>query len=342
MSLQNIAWRIFAVVTAMVTGPAAFGQVFHPFGDPLDVDPDWQFFAPVDVAELTEMSPRKRNNTGWFGSYDRTYLWVSRPEYAAAANSGDFGWGNRYDVGFMNEEDRGWLVSFRNIGGPNTYNRNTVTRLDRVNANDTGDPVNNPIVPPEDANDPQLGYRAYVLGQSVNVFGMTNFELNRTWRLSPYRYGGMLEPMLGLKYTTIKDRAFNQAYNNAAAPVIVGGGPTESLDTEITDTFNRMVGGQMGLRYFNHSGRWTLSGEFRAFGMANFQENTYSRSVVRTEYTAVGGTVVATDNNSPGSLLDAQTNSEFVFGFEARAEAAYTITKAFQVRAGVDVMNFAQ
>ncbi|RMF41268.1 MAG: hypothetical protein D6753_09920, partial [Planctomycetota bacterium] len=164
MSLHNFALRIIAAVAVLATGHVAWGQgVFHPFAEPIHMDTDWQFFAPLDVNTLTEVSPRKRANTGWFGAYDRTYLWVSRPQTEQSADTGDFGWGNRYDLGFMTEDDKGWLVSFRNIGGPNVYDRVLQERIDRQNANDTNDP-NNPIFPPSDRNDPQLLYRAYVLG----------------------------------------------------------------------------------------------------------------------------------------------------------------------------------
>ena len=344
MSLQNLTQRILALVVALAALPA-FGQVYHPFGDPLDVNPDWQFFAPVDELEMEEMSPRKRARTGWFASYDRTQMWVSRPETEASRNEGDFGWGNRYDIGIMTEKDNGWLFSFRNMGGPNVYDRVLVERIDRQNANDTGDP-NNPVFPPGDRNDPQHGFRTYVLGDSLNVAGLTNFEINKTWRRSAYRYGGMLEPMVGFKYSTFNDTALNQSYFRDVNQIGTPGGVSNTTDIETlisdtTNTRNQMVGGQLGARWFNHSGRWTLSGEFRAFGMANFQKRRYERYQEITEYAGLGGTVVIVDNFT-GSNVIYDTNSEFVYGFEARAEAAYYVTQLFQVRAGMDMVNFAQ
>ena len=345
MSLHKIAWRIVAIVTALVTSPAAIAQVYHPHGDPLDVDPDWQFFAPVDMHEMIELQPRQRANHGWFVAYDRTNLWVSRPNVEQSANKGDFGWGNRYDIGFMSDDDHGWLFSFRNMGGPNVYDRILVERIDRINPNDTGDPLN-PVLPTWDENDPQLGYRAYVLGDSLNVAGLTNFELNRTWRKTPYRYGGMLEPMVGFKYATFNDHALNQTYtrsqNSFTAPgTITATTDIETLVSDMTWVKNQMVGGQLGARYFNHNGRWTWSGEFRAFGMANFQCRKYEQLTISTEYTGIGGTVVANES-WVGSGFVNDTNTEFVFGFEARAESAYLVTRYIQLRAGIDVLNFAK
>ncbi|MCR9296479.1 MAG: hypothetical protein NXI32_27530, partial [bacterium] len=279
MSLHKFAWRVVAVVTAMVASPVAIGQVYHPHGDPLDFNPNWQWFAPVDEWEMEELQPRQRANHGWFGAYDRTYLWMSRPETEPTADKGDFGWGNRYDLGFMDKEDHGWLISLRMMTGPNVYNRNSVTRIDGINVNDTGDPFN-PVFPPEDRNDPQLGYRVYVLGDSVNVGGLSNFELNRTWRKTPYRYGGMLEPMVGFKYSTFNDTAMNQDYFRDVNQIGTPGGVlaftgVETLISDVTYTKNQMVGGQIGARYFNHNGRWTWSGELRVFSLANFQCRSY-------------------------------------------------------------------
>lgn len=344
MSLHNVTQRILALVVALSALPA-FGQVYHPFGDPLDVNPDWQLFAPVDQLELEELAPRQRARSGWFGSYDRTNLWVSRPDVEASANRGDFGWGNRYDVGFMSPSDSGWLFSFRNMGGPNVYDRVLVDRIDRQNPNDLGDPAN-PVLPASDRNDPQLGVRAYVLGDSLNVIGMTNFEINKTWRRSPYRYGGMIEPMFGFKFSTLNDTALNQDYFRDINLITTPGtqSTTTDIETLISDTTsirNRMFGAQLGARWFNHSGRWTVSSEFRAFGMANFQNRRYEQYIETTEYdgVGVGSTVVLTDT-SLSTIYE--SNTEFVYGFEARAEAAYFITQLFQVRGGIEVLSFNQ
>lgn len=349
MSLLNIAWRYVAAVTILVTSSAVHAETYHPFADPLEFDPDWQFFAPVDVPSMLELSPRKRANEGWFATYDRTYLWTSRPDVEASSGDGDFGWGNRFDLGLMRDNRNGWLVSFRSMGAPNVYDRVYAERINRVNTDDTNQPITNPVQPILDANDPQLGTRAYILGDSLNVIGLTNFEINKTWRREPYRYGGVLEPMIGFKYATIKDFALNQSYSRSLGSIVTPGTTTASTQLETlisneTRIKNQMVGGQLGARYFTHYQRWTVSGEFRAFGMANFQNREFVQRTFITEYTgapAINVGVAATDYTT-GRTLVQQSNNEFVFGFEARAEAAYQVTRAFNVRAGIDVLNFAQ
>jgi hypothetical protein len=200
-----------------------------------------------------------------------------------------------------------------------------------------------------DANDEQMGTRAYILGDSLNVVNFSSFELNKTWRRRPYRYGGILEPMVGFRYSTFNDFALNQSYSRNITQITTPGGVTaqtqlETLISNETRIKNQMVGGQLGARYFTHYQRWTLSGEFRAFATANFQNRTYNQRTFTTEYAAapaIDAAVSATDY-STGSLVVNESNNEFVFGFEARAQAAYQVTRAFNIRAGVDVLNFAQ
>ncbi len=356
MSLLNLAWRVIAAVTVMVASPSLMAQgrnlpngpAYHPFAEPLEFDPDWQFFAPVDVDSMLEKSPRKRAHTGWFATYDRTNMWVSRPETEASRNTGDFGWGNRFDVGFMTGERTGWLASFRHMGGPNVYDTIYQERINRVNTDDTNS-LTDPVQPFIDVNDPQLGTRVYVLEDSLNVFSMSNFEINKTWRREPYRYGGIIEPMVGFKYATVDDFAVNESYNRftnlITAPLDPPTASTqlETMISNQTRVKNQMVGGQLGARYFTHYDRWTVSGELRAFSMANFQSANRATRAYTTEYSggpAINVDVVAT-NYTTGTGFEHATNTEFVFGFEARAEAAYQLTKAFSVRGGIDVIDFA-
>ena len=95
---------------------------------------------------------------------------------------------------------------------------------------------------------------------------------------------------------------------------------------------NHMVGGQLGVRWFKQKDKWNLSGELRAFAAQNFQSLEVSTDLERTYYVAInpgGGidSVVYDRSRTAGHA------SEFVFGTEIRAEAAYAITRDFSVRA---------
>lgn len=347
MSVLKLFKRLVAVVALVAFSPSVYGQVYHPFAEPLEFNPDWQFFAPVDVDSLMELPNRKRANTGWFGTYDRTYLWMSRPNVSQSEANGDFGWGNRYDLGFMTDDRSGWLFSLRHLG-VNSYETQYQERINRVNTTDTGGEPN-PVTPFIDQNDPQYRTRAYIVANSLNAASISNFEINKTFRREPYRYGGIIEPMAGFRYTTFEDYAQNQNYfrspNLISVPGTVGAANVvETLVSNETTIMNRMVGGQLGFRYFNYYKRWTLSSEFRGFGLQNFQNRTYQLKSETTEYSgvALNSTVVATDYLLGGNINSVRTsNNEFVVGFEARAEAAYQVTKYLCVRGGIDVIDFA-
>ncbi len=347
MSVLKLLKRLVAIVALMAFSPSVFGQVYHPFAEPLEFDPDWQFFAPVDVDSLMELPNRKRANTGWFGTYDRTYMSLSRPNISQSAANSDYGWGNRYDLGFMTDDRSGWLVSARHLG-VNAFETQYQERINRVNLADTGAQPNTtrPFI---DQNDPQFLTRVYIIANSLNVASMSNIELNKTWRREPYRYGGIIEPMMGLRYTNFADHSQNQSYNRSPFLIsdpgtIAATNVVETLLSNETEIQNRMFGGQLGFRYFNYYKRWTLSSEFRAFGMQNFQNRSYQQRSETTEYSAVGtgGTVVATDYLVGGGINSERTsNNESVVGFEIRAEAAYQVTKYISLRGGVDFIDFA-
>ena len=99
----------------------------QPFIEPMAFDPDFQFFAPAGVDRL---GGEIGAPIGWFGTYDKTYLYVTRPEDQQSGTQGDFSWGNRFDLGYMSPENHGWLVSFLHIDGPNNYR---ILEAERIN-----------------------------------------------------------------------------------------------------------------------------------------------------------------------------------------------------------------
>ncbi|MGN6544136.1 MAG: BBP7 family outer membrane beta-barrel protein [Aureliella sp.] len=343
MSKFNQVCRLVAILALASIPSTVRGQAWHPFADPMEHDPDWQFFAPVDADYLEELSPRKRAHTGWFGSYDREYTLVSRSRQEGGG--GDFTWTNRYEFGTMNKENSGWLFTFRHMGGPNVYQRVAQPRINLLNPDDTGDPLA-PLLPRVEQNDPILRERTYILGDSLNVAAFSSIEANKTWRLEPYRYGGILEPLAGLRYSNFQDYSVNQAYATTTFQPSTGTNGTafltETLTTADWRIDNRMFGGQLGFRYFNHVGRWTLSTELRALAMANFRRERKQFFTTTTQYSGAtsGANVVSENTTWPMLTIPKQTTS-FVPGFEIRAEAAYQVTKYIDLRGGIDFIDLA-
>ncbi|MBX3420305.1 MAG: hypothetical protein KF752_01990 [Pirellulaceae bacterium] len=346
MSLHRQTWRWIAVVACLMVAPIARGQVHFdqlPFADPLEFKPDWQWFAPVDSFSLAELSPRKRANTGFFGTYDVTSLWVTRPaSFNADASprgvAGDFGWGHRVDVGFMRENDHGWLGSFRSMN----VDQNHTSYFEIIDGNyDIVLAFIQEILGTlGEGTDSAFNYFNFPVVNSVNSGALHHFELNKTWRKRPYRYGGILEPLVGLRYDSFTDRFRRESFTlteeledplDPDSTLVTFG----NWESDRQEALNRMLGGQLGFRYFTHYHRWRLSTEFRGFMSANFQTNTRTFNFIFADL----------DNTDLGTFQTVQnyrTDQSLVWGFEARAEAAYQLTKYLAVRSGIDVVDFAR
>ncbi|MGH8245285.1 MAG: hypothetical protein ACREUU_02505, partial [Gammaproteobacteria bacterium] len=191
-----------------------FHTRFNPFIEPDRFDPDLQFFAPAQVSEFSGGEPP---NTGFYFTYDRLYLNVTRPRgdiSFTASDDGDFGWGNRIDGGFMGGDEVGWGFSAWHMDGPNVIDFSSQERLGRINEDD---------VPPGSGEEPILADRnprRYIVADSVNTITMSSFELNRVWRRKQFHNGAVLEPFIGVRYETFKDYGRADNYHRYAADII--------------------------------------------------------------------------------------------------------------------------
>ena len=355
MSLLKLTWRFLGACAIFALAPVAQAQDFLPLAEPMEFDPDWQWFAPVDVDELSANSLRKRGNYGWFVSHDRMKIWVNRPDLPrqgnhASANAGDIVGGHRTDLGFVRDNGSGWLFNYNKLTNLSSFHGVYTERINRTN---TADPTNGggtgtaQVFPIIDRNDPFLLARAYNVADSLNAGGYWNYEINKTWRRSPYRYGGILEPLVGLRYTNFTDFTQDQNYTRDVNQITTPGGVTtatqlETLQSWETTNLNRMFGGQIGARYFNNYHRWRIGAEVRTFLAANFQTSTLNRNTFITEYAGAPATNVATAATQNTSINSYTTNERTVWGFEARIDTAYQMTKYIGLRSGIQVIDLAQ
>lgn len=329
------------------TGPS-FHNRFNPFIEPDEFDPDLQFFAPAEVGDFGGGDPP---NTGFYFTYDRMYINASRPDGDPSfdnTGNGDFGWGNRCDVGYMTCDNVGWGASIWHLDGPNELLGVNQERLGRFNTDDD---------PPGSGDEPVLNNRnngttfarTIFVADSLNVIKVSNFEINRTWRRKQFHNGAVLEPFIGVRFMTVKD--FGRADNyhrfgadadgnpDLAAPLLEG--PWEIYQTNRNTFENSMLGGQLGLRLFKQSGHWLISTEFRAIALQNWQFLTRHRD---TTFTRAEGF----DTGSLPEIIIQQRDltstdlSEFVWGGEIRGEAAYELTRDVSLRFGFFLLDLGQ
>ncbi|MEX0818304.1 MAG: BBP7 family outer membrane beta-barrel protein [Pirellulaceae bacterium] len=339
-------------------------DLWQPFVDTTAFPHDFQFFAP---AEFGEFGDGPKPTTGWFGTADRVYIYMSRPEAEPSSSEGDFTWGNRFTVGYMSPEDHGWFGEFWHIDGPNHFD---VVEAERVNVIELDDQINsspgniilrggdiinedeerNQGLPRSDQNNVISNDRRYFIRDSVNVADLSSFELNKSFRLKKLHYGSHLEPFFGFRYIKYQDFWQQDSYSRITdLGVDVGQVPPLTQDPtllqnerfdSLTSRFdNHMVGGQLGARWYKLKGRWNLSGEIRAFIFSNFQ---YHETVQMSELTFYDATGL--DEEPEGVFLDktvaSANTAEFVFGGEVRAQAAYEVTRDVAIRVGITFMEF--
>ncbi|NLF72040.1 MAG: hypothetical protein GX575_23655 [Candidatus Anammoximicrobium sp.] len=242
MSSRSILSVVGALGIVVTLASVAAAQHYQPFIEPGYFNHDLQFFAPASDIDTYDGDVVLR--TGWFGSYNRMYIGLSRPEdanYPSVVDAPrydvlvtnpqgsdllDMTWGNRWDLGYIVDDvdhDHGWLVSYMNIGGPNVGQHLIQEKLNRVNEDDEGfvvqetddegggggdENLEDTINPPSDRNDegPPNRWRFYDVTNSLNFASLNSVELNKLFRLDPLHDGGILEPFLGVRYMKFEDR----------------------------------------------------------------------------------------------------------------------------------------
>ena len=348
MTVLQRTIRMFVLAALAISSQVGYSQDgYHPFSEPMEFDPDWQFFAPVQTQDFEDLTTRQRANNGFYLTYDRLRFGMSRSLTESASSAIDFTWGNRFDFGWMKSDESGWMFSTTHVGGPNSSNILEQQRLNQfVNDDDGGNGDGElPFLPYYFGNDIQ-GERLYQLFDSVNIASFTSFEANKVWRMEPYRYGGILEPMIGLRYANLADTAHNDTYNvfdifdDALPPAIIGTGETLLQDNVQTD--NHMLLGQIGFRYTKFINRWTLSNDMKFFGGQVYQNQQTSRIVSTATYddAITAGDPPLTDNDHRGSSFSGRKNEESTWGFDLRVEGAYKATKYLDLRGGFGMIYF--
>jgi hypothetical protein len=163
--------------------------------------------------------------------------------------------------------------------------------------------------------------------------------------MEPYHYGGILEPMVGLRWMRVLDtNGFSDYISSLQNPPLVGPNFTdaEQLTSAIANTENEMFGGQVGFRYIKFRERFTFSSDLRVFFGGNWQT---SRSQIVTELTTytgpnAGDGVLNIFNDATEPIY--ARNEEFFLGFDIRGELGYQLTRMISLRGGFQLIDIAR
>ncbi len=343
MSIIRFTSGLAALATALVLATSVQAQLFKPFEFP-EIESDFQFFAPADVDTF---GGGPKGKTGWFATYSSLYMAVERPDdaYQLTNKYNDFTSGYRFDIGFVDDNLKGWLFTGWQISGPQ---QTDVQLIERTSRTVDGTPDNDPIFPRRDNNLRLTGDRDLLVYNSINVADLSGFELNRTWLMKPLHHGARLTVFGGFRYIKFVDFFQRDTYTRydengnpippLGLPILQADATAEELRSVQAGFTNEMVGGQLGIRWDKDYRRWNFSGDFKGFTFANFQ--SWNR-VISTERT------LGDIGDDPTMTLFEQTgvfahSSQFVLGLEVRAEAAYRLTRDISLIGGFEFMDLAR
>ncbi|MCA9105426.1 MAG: BBP7 family outer membrane beta-barrel protein [Planctomycetales bacterium] len=260
-----------AAIVALFAGTAVAQGPMSPVGATFPVEPppggagdnlqfisdqlmnyDMQMFAPVDYNLLED---EQRPSTGLFFCYDRTANGITGPDVITTLGAGNGGftyqtWGNRFDFGFMTEDDCGWTATVSTMGGGNFQSGRT------------------------DGNAlPMVTYTQY-----------QSWELNRVFR-QRLKNGSYIEPYIGGRFAYLSDETMQHEIG-----LQLGLGDITNPDDQnrfIQQSQNNMFGGTLGVRWFRETGRWRVASNLATFLAYNSQFN-FATDVQFDETNAVG------------------------------------------------------
>jgi hypothetical protein len=330
LSILRRSW-LFALLglAALASNARAQYTDFEQLGD---YDPDYQFFEPTEPDNYGGFPPP---NTGWYGSYQRLYINGSRQRFEQSHTQGDFGWGNRLDIGYMTESGSG--LSFSGMGMGSGVNVNNIVFKPRLAYDPTAtyaSPFTQNNATSFDQGNPNFDPRIDqdMIVNSLNSFEFSSWEINKVWRLDPGHHGGIIEPFIGFRYSNLDDHTRRMQQFQVAAALF------EQVTDQQSYYENNMWGGQIGVRLARQRGRLMLGGELRVMGFANFQHFNQDTYTLTRLYTAPIPSTATQEflefTNTYGS------GEEFVIGGDVRVNASYEITRDIAAQVGVQWMGF--
>ena len=208
MSVLQRTIRMFVLAAMAVAGQVGMSQEgYHPFSEPMSFDPDWQFFAPVQMQDLQDLTARQRANNGFYVAYDRMQIGLNRSDTESREHQNRLHLGKSIRFRLDEQQGIGLDVFDHKRWWPQCIQPIRAIRLNQFirTRNESN------ALPPEFQNDDGIR-RVFLIQDSVNVGAFSTFEANKVWRMEPYRYGGILEPMVGLRYAFFGDGAANDVY----------------------------------------------------------------------------------------------------------------------------------
>jgi hypothetical protein len=320
-----------------------------------------QPFAP---ARTSVYGNGPRPNVGHFFSYERCFWSLSKPRTAVVGSetaappdvntfidlidypalntvdTGKFtangGWGNRWEVGYMDDTNYGYLVSILDHVQQSQYHvdNNVLMQFDDPGLLLEGTELVSilGITVLVDVGKMAVQFDELTQQQITTLNGV---EATRVYRAPRLHKGGYFEVLYGVRWFQLQD-----AYIVTATNFDPGFFINPLMDSTWSHVVqNNLVGPQIGLRWFRQRGRFVSSIDARFLAAANFQ-NLKMKTDLGDEIAAVVNTFNSTLNIVvPRSFLGLGTDQHsFTTTFapmgELRVNVAYNVTSKVALTVG--------
>jgi hypothetical protein len=348
MLLIRLRVWLLSCLVLLATASMAHAQHWQPFGN---LEWDDYNLQPFETPNLSEYGNGPQPNYGWFFQYDRMMMMIKPPtrtlvgapdaglgifyrnptpipetdprRYTFVENYYDSStdtswmdtmrtWGNRYEFGYMDEDDSGWFTSIIRL---NEQSQRLTLLAPNIMFDDPYDFMEGFI--PGDAG-------VYTFVDNFNtlverqVNQMQGVEVNKSWRYSTNTNRSVWEMFLGVRYLQFKDwfelDAVGGIYGNFAVN---------------SRAINNLVGPQVGVRWSHQEGRWIVRSEGRFMAAANWQNVR-----LKGNFASLGGPGQSPVGLQPVGFTDGDHDTEFSPVGELRVDLAFQITKAIAARVG--------
>ncbi len=274
------------------------GHGLNPF-KPVGFEPEFDWFAP---AETSGYGRGQKANIGAFFSYERLYWSLAAPESAFIGSENNpylsdpfwqlvgfpvwpngpgidnsflgatGSWGNRWELGYIDTDDYGWLVSVLDHVSQGQY------FVADQPAFFFGDPArvltgSIPGLPPG-IDDFELPYY-FEQFRIKNILQLNGVEISRFYRARRLHSGAYFELLYGVRWFNLNEAFWVQGDGNGEGRQNFSDDSSFSLNILDASEWslranNNLVGPQIGFRVFHERKRWVTSVSGRFLAAANF------------------------------------------------------------------------
>jgi hypothetical protein len=362
----------------------------------LGFEPKWDWFAP---AETSSYGNGPRAKIGAWGSYERVFWSMSSPSAAAIGSTTATGpilfvpesevippflvprsdvfpngptvdnrfiaavgsWGNRWELGYTDTDNRGLMVSVLDHVSQANYTvvNNPAIALDDpaglllAFGNFTFTPVQGNPASEFTVSLPIVEMpTAFDVITMKNVLTLNGVELMATYRAPRLHKGGYFQLLYGARWLQISDAFIFEGFGNGffiqsatatyPSPLIGFNSASATVSFPInvlahtlfsTRAINNLVGPQIGGRWEVQRGRWVTSLEARFLAAANFQNLSQKTLLGDLARFTLSNVSAITDFRGLGSQTHQYTTTFSPVG-ELRVQTSYQATSNVALKVG--------